>query len=109
MLAFHPDKFGCGKAFGIGDKQKQPPGCVLRKRCSENMQQIYRRTTKSKIDFNWNFIEITLRLGCSPVNLLHIFRTPFPKNTSGWLLLDKDVNDCHIIKKKRVASLFAIY
>ena len=29
-----------------------------------------------------NFIEIG-----SPVNLLHIFRAPFPKNTSGWLLL----------------------
>ena len=29
-----------------------------------------------------------LRHACSPVNLLHIFRTPFPKNTSGWLLLD---------------------
>ena len=39
---------------------------VLRKRCSENMQQIYRRTL-------WH--------GCSPVNLLHIFRTP--KSTSG--------------------------
>ena len=26
-----------------------------------------------------NFIEITLRHVCSPVNLLHIFRTPFPK------------------------------
>ena len=34
-----------------------------------------------------NFIEITLRHGCSPVNLLHIFRTPFLKNTSGPLLL----------------------
>ena len=34
-----------------------------------------------------NFIEITLPHGCSPVNLLHIFRTPFTKNTSGWLLL----------------------
>ena len=34
-----------------------------------------------------NFIEITLRRGWSPVNLLHIFRTPFPKNTSGGLLL----------------------
>ena len=33
------------------------------------------------------FIEITLRHGCSPVNLLHIFRTPFIKNTSGLLLL----------------------
>ena len=27
-------------------------------------------------------IKITLRLGCSPVNLQQIFRTPFPKNTS---------------------------
>ena len=33
------------------------------------------------------FIEIALWHGCSPVNLLHIFRTPFPRNTSGWLLL----------------------
>ena len=34
-----------------------------------------------------NFIEITLRRGCSPVNLLHIFTKPFSSNTSGWLLL----------------------
>ena len=34
-----------------------------------------------------NYIEVTLRHGCSPVNLLHIFRTPFTKNTSGSLLL----------------------
>ena len=33
-----------------------------------------------------NFIEITLRHGCSPVNLLHTFRTPFSRNTSEWLL-----------------------
>ena len=33
------------------------------------------------------FIEITLQHGCSPVNLLHIFGTYFPKNTSGRLLL----------------------
>ena len=31
-----------------------------------------------------NFIEITLRHGCSAVNLLHIFRTPLSK----WLLLN---------------------
>ena len=45
----------------------------------------------SKCGFNkvaFNFIEITLRHGCSPVNLLHIFGTPFPKNPSGWLLLE---------------------
>ena len=33
------------------------------------------------------FIEITLRHGCCPVNLVHIFRIPFPKNTAGWQLL----------------------
>ena len=35
-----------------------------------------------------NFTEITLRHGCSPVNLLHIFRTLFSKNTSKWLQLE---------------------
>ena len=28
----------------ISDNQKQPTSIVLRKRCSENMQQIFRRT-----------------------------------------------------------------
>ena len=45
-----------------------------------------------KCDFNKvvlqsNFAEIALWHWCSLVNLLHIFRTPFPKNTSGGLLL----------------------
>ena len=43
-----------------------------------------------KCDFNKvasNFIEILVRHGCSAVSLLHIFRTLFPKNTSGRLLL----------------------
>ena len=34
-----------------------------------------------------NIIEITHWHGCSPVNLLHIFKAPFPKNTSRRLLL----------------------
>ena len=34
-----------------------------------------------------NFIEIALSHGCSPVNLLHILRTPFSKNNSGRLFL----------------------
>ena len=33
------------------DSQKQPTIGVLIKRCSENMQQIYRRITKPKYDF----------------------------------------------------------
>ena len=71
--------------------QKQPFGSTLRKRCSENNQQIYRRTLVPKCDFHkvalqfyWNH-----RQGCSPVNLLHIFRTPFYKNASGGLLYCK--------------------
>ena len=62
--------------------QKQSSRSVLKKRCSGNMQQIYRRTPMPKCDFNkvallCNFIKITLWHGCSPVNLLHIFRTSF--------------------------------
>ena len=44
-----------------------------------------------RCDFNKvasNFIEVALRHGCSPVNLLRIFRTPVSENTSGRLLLD---------------------
>ena len=40
-----------------------------------------------KCAFNKVALQIALRHGCSPVNLLHIFRTPFLKNTSGRLLL----------------------
>ena len=41
-----------------------PEAAVLEKRCS----------------LLCNFIEIALRYGCSPVNLLHIFSTPFQQN-----------------------------
>ena len=56
-----------------------------------------------------NFLEITLRYGCSPANLLHI--SPFPRNTSVWLhckiivfILDQSeeisllIQDCSSIK-----------
>ena len=69
----------------------------------------------------------TLQHGCSPVSLLHIFRTPFPKNTSGRLLLSrssrpevfciKDVlrnfviftgpETCNCIKKESLAHVFS--
>ena len=60
--------------------QKQPSQGVLKERCSGNMHQIYRIIPS-------NFIETTLRRGCTSVNLLHIFRTPFHKNASGGLFL----------------------
>ena len=72
--------------------QKQPPSGVLRKSCSENMQQLQENTHVEVLLFNFieitlrhgrsNFIEITLWRGCSPVNLLH-----FPRNTSERLFL----------------------
>ena len=40
-----------------------------------------------KIDvLKWDFNKVAKQHECSPVNLLHIFRIPFSKNTSGWLL-----------------------
>ena len=70
--------------------QRQSPRGILSKMCSENMQQIYRKTPMPKCYFNkvalqlyWNHT----RHGCSPVNLQRIFRTPFTKNTSGQLPL----------------------
>ena len=85
--------------------QKQLSSGILRKRFSENMQQIYGRTNMMKCDFNKVEIalEITLRHGCSPVNLLHIFRTTFLKNTSGWLLLSflKLTRDYFLYKAKK--------
>ena len=45
-----------------------------------------------------NFIEIALRHGCSPVNLLHIFRIPLLKNTSGWLLLNIPSRELNLIE-----------
>ena len=49
-----------------------------------------------KCDFNkvaLQLIEITLRHGCSTVYLLHIFKTPFYKNTSGGLLLNFELSN----------------
>ena len=37
------------------------------------------------INLESNFIEFALWHGCSLVKLLHIFRTPFSRNTSEWL------------------------
>ena len=41
-----------------------------------------------KCDFN----KIALWHGCSPVNLLHVFRKPFPRNNSRQLLLERVKN-----------------
>ena len=75
--------------------QTQPYRGVIRNSCSENVQLIYRRKPMAKCGFKkvalqlyWNRI--------SRVKLLHIFRTPFPKNTPGRLLLSVSVQFCLI-------------
>ena len=47
----------------------------------------------------------TLRHGCSPVNLLHIFRIPFLKNTFRWLLLFLPFKNFKKKKKNPAQSL----
>ena len=71
--------------------QKQPSRGALKKRCSEiSSKSTGEHPCRSAIliKLQSNFIEISLQHGCSPLNLLHIFRTPLPKNTCGWLLLN---------------------
>ena len=46
-----------------------------------------------KCDFNKVATEITFRHGCSPVNLLHILRMPFSKNTSGRIQPENHLNE----------------
>ena len=50
-----------------------------------------------------NFIEMTLRHGCSPVSLQYIFRTPFYKNTHGGMLL---ITHNDALKRKFVNSKY---
>ena len=89
--------------------QKQPSRGVLRKRflkiCSKFTEEHPRRSgiwTKLLC----TFIEITLRHGCSPVNLLHFFRTPFPRNTSEWLLLENGVVSVDPKKNRKIFCKF---
>ena len=70
---------------GLQKLQKQPTRVVLRKKCSENCIKFTgEHPCRSAISIK---LLCNFRHGCSPVNLLHIFRTSFPKNTSGRLLL----------------------
>ena len=82
--------------------QKQPSRGALWKKSSENMQQIHRRTPMSKYDFN----KVAMH-GCSPVNLMYIFRKLFLKNTSGRLLLS--IIFSLLSYQKKLNSHFAIY
>ena len=66
--------------------QMQPFRGVPRKTCLKTSSKFtaeYPCRSLISIKLRWNFIEIALRNECSPVNLLHVFRTPLYKNTYG--------------------------
>ena len=79
---------GISKSFGREksnfldyQEQNQPFRGVLRKRCSENMQQIYRRTPMSKCDFDkaakrlyWNHNSVLV----FPCKFTVYFQNTFP-------------------------------
>ena len=72
-----------------GQLRGNPPKVFLEK----SFMKIYSKFTGEhpcqrviSIKLLYNFTEITLRHGCSPVNLYHIFRTTITKNTSGELV-----------------------
>ena len=64
------------------------------KRCSENMQQTYRRKQER-------------HLRCSSAKLLHIFRTSFLKNTSGRLLQEHYFRVCST--DNFLSPIFSLY
>ena len=72
------------------------PGKGVRKRCRKFTGEHPCRSVIS-IKLLCNFIEITLRHRCFPVNLLHIFRTPFLKNTSVRLLHENNYRPVSIL------------
>ena len=63
----------------------------INKRSSSLSNFFYKNPCQSAISIKLqnNFIEIVIRHGCFPVNLLLIFRTLFSKNISGGLLLTR--------------------
>ena len=70
--------------------RSRPPemflGKVVLNTCSKCTGEHSHRSVIS-IKLQSNSIEITLWYGCSPVNMIHIFRTHFPKNIFGGLHL----------------------
>ena len=76
----------------VKDTQQQPPRGVLRKRCSENMQLIYRKSPMPKCDFNIVATATLLKshfgMGVSCKFAACFQNIVFSKNTPWWLLLD---------------------
>ena len=59
----------------------------IKKNLMCNQKKILCAISLGQVSRNRSFANFALRHGWSPANLLHIFRTPFFRNTSGQLLL----------------------
>ena len=80
VVSFFREREEDGEDDAILDIQKQPSRDVIKKVvlkiCSKfTGEHTYRSVISIKL--LCKFIEITLRHGCSPVNLMYIFRTTF--------------------------------
>ena len=75
--------------FLLEDEKKEIESSLI---LVQMYQNIYLKISKPKcfnpfsIKLLCSFLEIALWHACSPVNLLHIIRTPFPYNSPGGLL-----------------------
>ena len=89
--------------YTIWNTQKQPSSGIPKKGnlkiCSKFAGEHPCRSAISK-KLQSNFIEITLRHGCSTVNMLHIFRTPF---------LRTPLDSCFWIRHKCASILYSVY
>ena len=80
------------KLYDVSSFRSSRPEVILGKGvlkiCSKfTGEQPCRSAISIKFQSSCNFDDVARRHGCSLVNLLRIFRTPFPRNTSGWLFL----------------------
>ena len=98
--------------LGLKNYRSSPPKVFLGKGvlkiCSKFTYTV-EHLCRSLISINL-LIKITHRHCCSPVNLLHIFRKPFPKNTSCCLALFQDIftsnfTSLSTITRRRFSSL----
>ena len=73
--------FPCKTA--LSKARNSHPGVFLRKGVLKLCCKFTGEHSCREVIWIWNFTEIALQHRWFPVNLLHIFITPFPKNTSG--------------------------
>ena len=77
-------------AVNFGSIRSSPPEVFLGKGVPKICSKLTREYPCRSViltKLQSNFIEITFRRGFSPLNLIHIFRTLFYRNTCGGVLL----------------------